>query len=404
MAQAETNQVQLLVSEESTWAEVPSTPSMDVVRWTGGSLVHNKDTAESEILRADRMIDDIAEVMAHAEGDVNMEMSFGLASDDSPQEIGLLAEGALGSDIVQGGETAVQIAITASTGAVVGTGTDWSSHLVGQWIMFDGFSLGTGRGNNGPHQIATITDGQNLTLADTSILADEDTGAGNASWAVNCIRNGTTKKSYLLEMEFADVTEFVSFRGMRVNRFDMNITASQIATCTFNFMGQQGISSATGLDDPPTRTALGYSVLNATSNVGTIYEGGAASGDALATAIRSVSISIDNSGRNLPAVANEYAIGINYGRQRVTGTIEGYFEDNVLLEKYIQHTETSLIVPLNDAAGNWVIISIPSMYFTEGSPNVPGGDDEVIQTLNFAARREQTNSLYQVQIDFLPAF
>jgi hypothetical protein len=389
MAQAETNAVQLLVSEESTWAETPSTPAMDVVRWTGGSLVHNKDTAESEILRADRMTDDIAEVMAHAEGDVNMEMSFGLDSSDVVQEIGMFAEGALGDDIVQEGATET-VGATVTTNVYDIAGSWPATILAGMKIHFSGF---TNPENNGVKTVVSVS-GSDLTVAEDLV-----TESVSATWSVNSIRNGTTKKSYLLEMGFTDVSEFISFRGMRVNRFDMNITASQIATCTFNFMGQQGVSSATSLDADPARDALTYSVLNATSNVGTIQEGGST----LATAIRSVSISIDNSGRNLPAVGEEYAIGINYGRQRVTGTIEGYFEDNVLLAKYIDHTETSLTVPLYDAAGNYVVIHIPSMYFTEGSPNVPGGDDEVIQTLNFAARREQTNQLYQVQMSFLPA-
>jgi hypothetical protein len=399
MAQAETNQVALRAIEEVTWGTTPATPTMPELRWTGGSLVHNKDTVLSDTLRSDRMVDDIAEVMAHAEGDVNMELSFGLDGSSLPVEQGLLMEGALGDDIVSDGETDVtSIEITASTGAVVGVGTDWSTVLPGEWILFDGFSLGTGRGNNGPHKIATVTDGQNLTLADISFLANE-TASTTPDWATNSIRNGIVKKSYSMEMEFDDVNEFVSFLGMRVNRMEINVTAGQIATISYSFMGQQGVSAgatiATSSPNPPT-----YSVLNATSNVATLYEGGSA----LASAIRSVSVTVDNAGRNLPAVANAYAIGINYGRQSITGTIEAYFEDETLLEKYIDHTETSIDIPLYDLAGNWTIISIPSMYFSEGSPNVPGIDDEVMQTLNFAARREPTNQLYQIQVCYLPAF
>ena len=52
MAEAETNQVLLQVSEESQWGEDPSTPSMAKCRFTGGIPIHNKDTVESATIRA----------------------------------------------------------------------------------------------------------------------------------------------------------------------------------------------------------------------------------------------------------------------------------------------------------------------------------------------------------------
>lgn len=407
MAQAETNVVALRVSEEGSWAPVPSSPTMQYVRWTGGSLVHNKDTVLSATLRSDRMVDDIAEVMARSEGDVNMELSFGLDATPDPVEQGLLMMGALGTtdaQLVQGGEGPSEtIACTAATGTFTGTATTWQTDglLPGMWILFDGFANGVAgtRGNNGPHQVATVSSDTVLTVVDKTILAEEDPGPGSQSYCFNNMRNGIEKRSYLLELGFADVTQFMSFRGMRVNRMELNVTSGQIATISFSFMGQRGIIAQTTVAGS-TDLAPTFSVMNATSNVGTLYEGLSP----LATAIRSISLTVDNAGRNLAAVANKYAIGINLGRQSVTGTMEAYFEDEVFVEKYIDHTETSLSIPFNDAAGNWIIFTVPSMYFSEGSPNVPGIDEEVMQTLNFSARREPTNQLYQVQVDYLPAF
>jgi hypothetical protein len=365
---------------------------MPEIRWTGGSLVHNKDTVLSDTLRGDRMVDDIAEVMAHAEGDLNMELTFGLDATPDPVEQGLIMEGVLGDDIVQ-----IDQSYTVDTNQAGKTYTD-----SGATFITDGFRVGmsvswsgfTNADSNGVHTISVLTETVMTVLE--ALGANESTVSADCT--TNSIRNGIEKKSYLLEMEFDDVTQFMSFRGMRVNRMEINVTAGQIATCSFNFMGQQGIIAQTTVAGS-TANPPSYSVMNATSNVGTLYEGGTA----LATAIRSIAITVDNAGRNLPAVANPYAIGINYGRQSVTGTMEAYFEDEVFLEKYIDHTETSLVVPFTDLAGNSIVFNIPSMYFSEGSPNVPGIDDEVMQTLNFSARREPTDQLYQIECCYLPA-
>jgi hypothetical protein len=404
MAQAETNQVKLLISEESTWGEDPSTPTMQITRWTGGSLAHEKDTEESATLRSDRMTDDIVEVAARAGGDLNMELTFGLDATPDPAEFGHLCEGVFGADFVQGSESSKTIDVVASTGTFTGTGTGWDTAglLPGMFIKFDGLDLGAAGTvmNKGPHQVATVVSDTVLTVVDNTPLADES-GNADEGWDFNCLRNGTSKKSFLFELEFGDIAStFLNYRGMRATRMELNISAGAIVGVTFGFMGKGGYYTAATVGDGSPTAAGTTSSYNATENVGTLLEGGSA----LASATRSATISIDNQGRALQGIGDKYAIGINYGRQRVTGTLESYFESTALLAKFINHTETALVIPLTDAADNNTIISVPSAYYTEGNPNVPGGDDEVIQPLAFAARREQTNQLYQVQLDLLPAY
>jgi hypothetical protein len=244
----------------------------------------------------------------------------------------------------------------------------------------------------------STTTNPNDTMTVSETIADE-AGTGDEAYTANMLRNGVTKKSYLIEEEFVDVTQFHYFTGMRMATMELTARAGAIAQVTFGTSGKGGYS-AQATRAASTAAVGSTRVLNCSENIGTILEGGSA----LATAIRACTLRIDNSVRPLPGLGSKYAVGINLGRQRVGGNFELYFEDETLLDKYIDHTETALVLPFVDSASNDIIFSLPSMYLTEGgSPAVPGGDDEVMQSPGFACRRDQTTALYQVQVDLLAA-
>src|ERR1017187_5088263 len=72
---ADTNRVRLAYSKETLWAETPTSPTMQALRYTGHGLVHNKTQAISTEIRADRQVPSIIEQGVTMEGPINYEFS-----------------------------------------------------------------------------------------------------------------------------------------------------------------------------------------------------------------------------------------------------------------------------------------------------------------------------------------
>jgi hypothetical protein len=347
------------------------------------SLAHAKQTVVSNRLRSDRMRDTLAEVGVQAEGDIGFELSF--------TDFDKILEGALGNSFVSS-TTGALTTIDASTtddsynraaGSFVTDG-----FVVGQYVKVSGF---VNSANNGIHKVTAVT------ATKLSVSENLTTEAAGPSVTIigKRLRNGTTQKSYLIEKRFEDLTQYISFRGMKVNTLSLNVASQEIVGGNVTFLGKQGYASGSSVPG----SSSGYStnsVLNATSNVGTLTEGGAS----LTTAIKSIQMQLNNNLRARLAVSNKSAIGVSEGTVDITGTLEAYFEDLTLYNKFVNHTSSSLSFRFTDEAGNVLIFTLPRLYFAEGNPMAPGINQDVMLPLAFTAVRDATTNC-EIQIDAL---
>jgi len=285
------------------------------------------------------------------------------------------------------------------TSAIVGSATtDFLVDLnleVGQSIRMERWDVA---GNNGVFKISAIAANQ-LTLtdafgADPALTVET---AGVVVLTAQRLKNGTLRKSFLIEKFFGDITEFFYMTGCRVGSMSLNTAAQALVTGAFSFMGKEGRSQQTSV--------LGTSIpagikdaLNATTNVGNITEAGVS----LSTAIRSLALTIGNNLRTKPQIGSRTPVDIGYGFVDVTGTAEVYFEDAVLLAKFIAHLSSSLAFTFTDSDGNALVFTLPRLFFTSGSPTAPGGNDDVILSMEFTAVRSQVDDAVVI-LDALPA-
>ena len=385
MAQAESNRVSLHFSEETAWDETPSTPVMAELPYTSENLTYEKRTVKSNIVRADRMTDDIIEVGAGSQGDINIEYKFA--------DFELLIEGALGSDFLSGTFTGAggNLDIAAPVGnnqTLTAPASTWANFRVGTWVRVSGASAQ----NNGVFLVTAVTS-TDLTIENpTGVL---QANADGATVITKWIRTGTTKKSYLIEKSFNDVTQFIHYRGMRVATWAMNIEAEQIITGTFGFMGSR--ATAQGSTISGSKTAAGaLSVCGATANVGTLREGGSG----LTTKVKAVRFNLNANPRQLTAVANRFPIGINLGSFEITGTLEAYFEDLTLYNKFINHNDSSLSVEIDSPEDDRTIITISNLKFTNAAPVGAGLNQDVMVSMDFTAKRNSTSEA-MMQVDLL---
>jgi len=383
---ADTARSQLYYSEEVTWGVTPAI-ALKAMRYTGETLNYSIDTTQSKEIRSDRQITDLIRTDVEPSGNVNFELSYG-APDD-------LLQGALFNAWL----TAVNM--TGATFAAVsgapdsftdsGNGFITAGIKAGQWIKSSGF---TNPANNGFFQVLTVAAGTITVKGETALV--NETAAAGRTFKGQTLRNGTTSKSYSLELAFADVTKFKSFTGMRVNTLALNLSVGEILTGVLGFLGKGSVLGSATIGTGGPTAAPTNEVLNAVSNVAYIGEGGAL----FSGKLKEFSLNLNNNLRQQKAVGTLGNVGIGTGRAVVTGKLQAYFEGaaNDLYTKYLAGTETSLSFRITDAANNAYIITMPRVKLTKGELTAGAADQDVMAELDFQALRHPTYD-FTIQID-----
>lgn len=266
---------------------------------------------------------------------------------------------------------------------------------VGQTFRMEGWDIA---GNNGVLKITALA--ANL-LTMTTVAGDDPAlaveSAGQVTLTAQRLKNGILRKSFLLEKFFGDITQFFYMTGCRIGTMSLSVEAQALVTGTFAFQGKEGVSVQASVLG--TKVPAGIKdALNATTNVGNIEEGGIA----LATAVRSIELSIANNLRPKPELGSRSPVDIGYGFIDVTGTLSAYFEDQALLNKFIDHTASQLSFTFTDSDGNVLIFTLPRLFFSSGTPTAPGGNEDVILPMEFTAVRSTVEDAVII-IDALPA-
>lgn len=386
---SEANRARLLYVAESSWGVTPTgPPTLTVIRRTGGSFSQNPSHSTSAEVRSDRQVADLIRTGLAPTGSVDFEMSF--SSHDA------LLEGVFldtWSTAVKD-TSATDFSITASTGAVQSTGA-FTNMVVGQWFEVQNSAQA---GNNGWHRIATRTDADNVTVADTTGLVDVTNENAVVVKTDGMLRAGTTFKSFTFEEEYEDVSNaFMVYRGMTIGSMSLNIAPGSIITGTFgDMMGGVPISSTddavernTATVGDGTPTAAGTDpITNAVDNVADVREGDTVT----SMLISGLSFTLNNSLREIPVVGHLGPADINPGTIQITGQLSAYLGTNALavIDKMLADTATKHSFRIVDANGSCYIFTVPNLKFTGGTPEMGGLDTDVPCNLAFTGYTDGT--------------
>ncbi|KKL25224.1 hypothetical protein LCGC14_2407440, partial [marine sediment metagenome] len=303
---SDSNRVQFYELEESTLGTTP-TAALNELRFTGESLGHDFTTAVSEEIRNDRGITDVITVGQEETGSINFELSYGSYDNLLP---GALYSGDWPTLLTM---TEITLDAVASDSSFNDSGTGIPAFVAGQWVEVRGFTGDTS--NNGYHKVVSRTTAK---LVVNSTLVDDAAGE-SVTIKGTMIRAAVTRKSYTLEKEFADITQFQSFTGCVVNSLDIEVSANSVLKGSFEFMGlSSGLAQATVGTGSPT-AANTNAVMNASSNVGDIQEGGAALGANVY--IQSLGLKLDNGLRPSDAIGSIAHVDIGVGEINLTGSM-----------------------------------------------------------------------------------
>lgn len=273
---------------------------------------------------------------------------------------------------------------------------------VGQWVKVGGSAAGdkfATAANNGWARITAIAPTA-LTLDNLPSGWSTDAGTGKTIkvWFGDFIRNGTTQTSFTIERGFMAqaVPTYIVQAGMVVGSLSLNFQTEQVISGSANFMGLTGSQSTVALDAVPD-TETSAAIMAANVNVGRVAESGSVV--AAPNFVRGARIDLNNNLRQITAVGSVGSVDIGEGECAVSGQVETYFGSNTLLAKLLAGTVGSinLVTAKNNQA---IVVALPRVTFTAGSPSAGQKNSDVMLPLDFMASKDPTTSAH-IQMDRL---
>ena len=383
---ADANRVQLLYRNQGTGFDVLGSGAPTEVRFTSESLKQTTDNASSDEIRDDRQRSDIIRTDIRAEGDINMELSYG---DFDPFFSAALqdAVGAAPAVAWNTGTTIISSAACSFAGSVITLDSPtWTNNPEPGDVV----QVSLTSKNDGAFTVVSATTGTitvNETLETESSVTSTIT---NGDYVVN----GTVVSYFELQKEFLDIASFAYYKNMVVDSFNLTIEPGSIITGGFSFMGTSA-SSVDTLTVTPTGAGTNP-VLNAIDNVGTIAAGstlGALSG------VTQIALTVSNNMRSRSEIGRLGSAQPGSGTIDVTGTLQMYMAGDTEIDNYLDWDTTALRFAVHNGATNagmgysfW----LPKVKFTDGQRVAGGINTDVIAELSFTAYADADDGTIQI--------
>lgn len=198
------------------------------------------------------------------------------------------------------------------------------------------------------------------------------------------LKIGTTPQYLTIEDGALDVAEYRQFTGMAVSQMSMSIAPNQMVRCTFSMVGKDLTHTQTSLDGTPTAIS-GNEPFDSFN--GTLTEGGGA-----IAYVTGLNFTLTNSLAPTFVIGSQVTPQLEYGMAVVEGTVTVYYQDDTLIDKFLDETESSLAVEINDttSAGSYTF-TFPRIKYNGAS--VPLNDPQSrIVTLPFVALYDTSSS------------
>lgn len=375
---------------ESTYGTTPATPAFKPIRHTSTTLGLSKESLQSEEIRDDRQIADFRHGAYQVGGDMNIELSF--ASFDDLLEAVLL-----------GTWTATKTTGAQSLAATVGTLTRAAGSFVTDGFAVDDVVINSGftnAGNNGRFRVSAVAATVlTLTALEGQTMVAEAAAAGRTVNSLRAIlKAGTVRRSFTVERFFGDILTidkpYHRFTGVEFNTLALAISANAMITGTLGVLGQNMTT------DTAIVTGATYAAPTTTSPLdsftGTLNEAGTP-----IAVITEIQLNVENGLEARFVVGSKASIRPSIGRSNCSGQITAYFENSLLLDKFINETESNIVFELPDGAGNKYIFTLPRIKYNGGQPDVEG-EGPITLSMPFQALLNAATST-NIQIERVPA-
>lgn len=388
---ASTNTTDLSYVVETDCGVTPATPTFQILPTTGGGPTGNISTTISEVIRADRMTDDLVVTDSEISGTTNYELSYepykpiisSLLMQTTPVTVALSSQ---------------DLAIVATTGVVTGTGTTFLTDLaVGQFVRIASV---TDDSADGVYKIVSITSDIIMNIGVNK--APADASASDFTMDATIYRNGTDAAdnyTFCKRVVNGVNTSYFYYRGCQISSMSFNFETGAILSGAFDVMGlteeatETEFAGTVGYTNPPA-----YSLMNSVSSISEIDIGGVSA----STEFSNLNLTINNNINPAKAIGTLGAAALAPFSLEISADSTVYFEDTTLYNQYLNAQSFYLDIILQDGDGNTIVLSLPKAKFSELDVPVDGKDNFLLQNGSVTALRDPDNN-YMVQISMIDA-
>lgn len=197
------------------------------------------------------------------------------------------------------------------------------------------------------------------------------------TFSTGVLKCGVTPQFMSIEDRQLDINQYRLFTGMSVAQMSMSIKPNAMVTARFGMVGKTMTISGSSAD---ATTTAGGGFQPYDSFTGSISEGG--SPIAIVTGL---DFQIDNGTQPTYVIGSNSTPQMEYGRSRVTGTVQAYFENATLINKFINETSSSISTTITDSVtGHGYTFLFPKVKYTSADVPVQSEQSRMV-TMNFIA-------------------
>jgi len=200
-----------------------------------------------------------------------------------------------------------------------------------------------------------------------------------STWETDTLKVGSTFKSFSVEKDFTDINVQHLFSGIFPGGMSLSVQPDAIVTGSFDTMGKALSTSTAFADDSP-------QALPATEPIdsfsGTINEGGSS-----ISIVTGLDLNLTNNAERANVLGSDSTYAIHTGKCIITGTLNAWFEDQTLLDKFVNGTSSSLEFTLTDGSNTYTF-TLPQIKYTGGE--APYNETGI--TLNMPFEAEYSSS------------
>ena len=202
-----------------------------------------------------------------------------------------------------------------------------------------------------------------------------------STWNTNVLKIGTSPKFFSIEDYAADIDQARLFTGCTVNTMAVSLAPNQMVKTTFGLVGKDMSISQVQKTQTAASAASPYDA----------YSGDLEIGGSVSAIVTAMDFTLTNGYAPTFVIGDVTAPSLEYGRAEVEGTISAYFQDHLLINRFINETETSLKVTVGDISSNTLEFFFPRCKINSADVGVDGPTSRVI-SLSFVALRSEDDA------------
>lgn len=190
-----------------------------------------------------------------------------------------------------------------------------------------------------------------------------------ASGNTRYLENGVTDQFFTVQKHFTDIPLFHNFKGCVINQLELNLAVGAILTGRASFMGMDVAQTASQFGGATITDAPTTEVMNAVADVQDIiiddvpYSG----------CVSTLTMLINNNYRARKCIGTLGSTDMIPGTREITGTMNLYFSEGSMYEKFLEGTEFSYSFKVESDDGSYTF-RVPRAKF-ETAEVVAGGQN-----------------------------